>query len=365
MKTNLPTLFVPDLQPPALNVVIVFMPLITFTENGIYCPQADVYIDPWRPVPKALITHAHADHSRYGMGKYLAHHHSIPVMQHRLGEIVAEGTGYGEKVQINGVDISFHPAGHIPGSSQIRLAYKGEVWVISGDYKLADDGFCAPFETVKCNHFVTESTFGLPVYKWKSQVETMQEINAWWADNKTNGLTTVILGYALGKAQRILANLDTSIGEIFLHGAIYNSNLALEKAGYVFPETERITPETDKKRYKGSIVIAPPSAMGSPWIRQFKPYQVGTASGWMALRGPRRRRNADRGFILSDHADWAELNTAVKSTGAEHIYVTHGYTSVYSKWLKSQGLDAHIVQTEFEGELSEIGESATKETDPE
>ena len=341
------------------------MALITFTDRGLYCAKADVYIDPWLPVPKALITHAHADHSRSGMGSYLAHHHSIPVMHHRLGDIQSEGVAYDQKVMINGVEISFHPAGHIPGSSQIRLAHKGEVWVVSGDYKLTDDGLSAAYEPVKCQHFVTESTFGLPVYKWQTQDEVMREINAWWAENNANGITTVILGYALGKAQRILANLDLSIGEIFLHGAIVNSNIALEAAGYVFPKSERITRETNKKRYKGAIVIAPPSAMGSAWIRQFKPYQIGTASGWMALRGPRRRRNADRGFILSDHADWAELNEAVAMSEAENIYVTHGYTSVFSKWLTSQGLNAQIVQTEYEGELAEIGESATKDPDPE
>lgn len=341
------------------------MALITFTDIGLYCPQADVYIDPWRPVDKALITHAHADHSRSGMGHYLAHHHSIPVMRHRLGLINASGIEYGEKIHINGVEISFHPAGHIPGSAQIRLAHKGEVWSVSGDYKLSDDGVSTPYEPVKCNHFVTESTFGLPVYNWKPQSEIMADINAWWAENKANGLTTLILGYSLGKAQRILAHLDTSIGEIFVHGAIANSNEALEEAGYRFPKNERITRETDKKRYKGAIVIAPPSAMGSTWIKQFRPYQVGTASGWMAIRGARRRRNADRGFILSDHADWDELNKAVKLSEAENIYVTHGYTSVFSKWLQSKGLNAQIVKTEFEGELSEIGESATKETDSE
>ncbi len=338
------------------------MPLISFTENGIYCERADVYIDPWKPVKKALITHAHADHSRYGMTQYLAHHHSVPVMKHRLGEIDVEGIKYGEIKTINGVQISFHPAGHIPGSSQIKLEYKGEIWVLSGDYKLSDDGLCAPYEPVKCHHFVTESTFGLPVFRWQPQKIIMEDINSWWAENHQNGVTSVLLGYALGKAQRMLVNLNTSIGEIFLHGAIDNSNIALEAAGYHFPATKRITKETDKKRFRGAMVIAPPSALGSPWMKQFKPFQVATASGWMGLRGARRRRNVDRGFILSDHADWDELNEAVKLSEADHVYVTHGYTSVFSKWLSANGIQSEIVQTQFEGELSEMGESADKET---
>ena len=341
------------------------MALITFSSKGIYCRQAGVYIDPWKPVKKAVITHAHADHARPGMKSYLTHHHSIPVMRHRLGEIDIEGVEYGEVITMNGVDISFHPAGHAPGSAQIRLAYKNEIWVISGDYKLGVDGLSEPFEPVKCTHFVTESTFGLPIYKWKPQEEIMDSINAWWEANSQLGMASVMLGYSFGKAQRILANLNPDIGEIFVHGAIHNTNLALEEAGYTFPENTYVSSEVDKSRYKGSIIIAPPSALGSPWMRQFKPHKVATASGWMALRGARRRRNVDKGFILSDHADFEELNTAVRDTGAENIFVTHGYSSVYSKWLRSQGLNAQIVETEFEGELSEIGESASKEKEAE
>lgn len=347
------------------NFCLIYMALITFSSKGIYCKQAGVYIDPWKPVKNALITHAHADHARPGMTHYLAHTDSLPVMRHRLGEIDIEGIAYGETVHMNGVIISFHPAGHAPGSAQIRLEYKGEIWVISGDYKLGKDGLSDPFVPIKCNHFVTESTFGLPVFKWKPQEEIMANINDWWAENKRNGLTSVMLGYSFGKAQRILANLDPSIGKIFVHGAIHNTNLALELAGYTFPENTYVSSEVDKARYKGSIIMAPPSALGSPWMRQFKPYKVATASGWMALRGARRRRNIDKGFILSDHADFEELNTAVAETGAENIFVTHGYSTVYSKWLRMKGLDAKVIETEYEGELSEIGESANKEKEGE
>ena len=341
------------------------MALITFSSKGIYCKQAGVYIDPWQPVKRALITHAHADHARPGMKYYLAHTDSLPVMRLRLGDIDIEGIAYGKTISMNGVAISFYPAGHAPGSAQIRLEYKGEIWVISGDYKLGYDGISAPFEPVKCNHFVTESTFGLPIYKWKPQVEIMAEMNGWWAENNSNGIASVLLGYSFGKAQRILGNLDPAIGEIFVHGAIHNTNLALRVAGYTFPANTYVNSEVDKSRYSGSIIIAPPSALGSPWMRRFKPYKVGTASGWMALRGARRRRNVDKGFVLSDHADFEELNTAVAETGAEKIFVTHGYSTVYSKWLRTKGLDAVVIETEYEGELAEIGESADKEKEGE
>lgn len=337
------------------------MALISFTDKGLYCQKADVYIDPWRPVDRALITHAHADHSRYGMGTYLAHHHSIPVMRWRLGDIAAQGIGYGEKIVMNGVEISFHPAGHIPGSAQIRLAYRGEIWVISGDYKIEDDGLCTPFEPVKCTHFVTESTFGLPVYQWQKQAETMAQINKWWAANHAAGFNSVVLCYALGKAQRILNNLDPAIGDIFIHGAINNTNKALESVGYKFTESAYLSGEIDKAQVKGAMILAPPSVLGSSWLKKLNPYKVATASGWMSLRGARRRRNVDQGFIFSDHADWAGLNSAVLATGAEEVFVTHGYSNVFSKWLSSQGINAQPVVTEYEGELSEIGESKSAE----
>ncbi|MCA1763297.1 MAG: ligase-associated DNA damage response exonuclease [Cryomorphaceae bacterium] len=337
------------------------MSLITFTESGFYCEKADLYIDPWKPVKRALITHAHADHSRSGMNHYMAHLHSIPVMKHRLGDIDVQGVEYGETICVNGVNITFYPAGHVPGSAQIKLEHKSESWVIMGDYKLGSDGVSTPFEPVKCSHLVTESTFGLPIYNWEPQDEVMNTINKWWAENAASGVTSVMLGYAFGKAQRILANLDPSLGEIFVHGAIYHTNNALSEVGYKFPKTEYVTNETDKKRFRGAIILAPPSALGSTWIRKFKPFKVATASGWMALRGARRRRNVDKGFVLSDHADWTELNKAVTDSGAENIFVTHGYSNVFASWLKNKGLNAEVVKTAFEGELSEIGESTTAE----
>lgn len=333
--------------------------LLEFTDRGIYCPQADVYIDPWKPVARALITHGHSDHARWGHQYYLCTKEAAPVIRYRLGEVNLETVEFGETRIINGVQFSFHPAGHVIGSAQIRVEYKGEVWVVSGDYKLEDDGLSLPFEPIKCHAFISECTFGLPVYKWQSQAAIFQEINDWWRENQATGKVTFLTGYALGKAQRIIQHLDSSIGKIYTHGAIENVNEVLRNQGIILSETTRITPDIDKKNFPGNIIIAPPSALDGLWMRKFKPVSLGIASGWMALRGARRRRAVDRGFVLSDHADWEGLNTAIAATGAEKIFVTHGYTGIFKKWLLEQGYDADEVKTEFEGELQEMNEGAT------
>jgi putative mRNA 3-end processing factor len=324
--------------------------LLTFTQNGIYCPPADVYIDPWRPVKKALVTHGHSDHSRWGHEKYLAHHDSVPIIKHRLGEINIMGVEYGEFIKVNDVNFSFHPAGHIPGSAQVRVEYKGEVWVVSGDYKLEDDGFSVPFEPVRCHTFITECTFGLPVFRWKPQEEVMASINDWWKNNREKNLTSVLIAYSLGKAQRLINHLDPSIGTIYTHGAIENMNEVIRVMGKSLGTTKRVTADLKKEDFRGALVLAPPSAIGSTWMRKFQPFSLGIASGWMALRGTRRRRAADRGFVLSDHADWDGLNQAIKDTGAERIITTHGYTEIFTNWLKEQGYVAITEKTTFEGE---------------
>lgn len=327
-------------------------PLLAFNANGIYCAAADVYLDPWRKVDKAIISHGHADHSRWGNKKYITHHHNIPIMKHRLGEIDVEGKAYGESFTINTVKFSLHPAGHVIGSSQIRVEHKGEVWVFTGDYKDEADGVCMPFEAVKCHTFITECTFGLPAFKWKPQAEVMQDINQWWAENKAEGRTSVLFGYSLGKAQRLLKHLNPEIGKIYTHGAIENITEVLRPL-VEFPETTQVTRDTTKKELNGNLVLAPPSAHGGTWIRKMVPYATASASGWMTFRGARRRRAIDKGFVMSDHCDWDGLLNSVKATGCEKVICTHGYTTIFSKYLRELGYDARTQETQYEGESVE------------
>ncbi|MGR3435164.1 MAG: ligase-associated DNA damage response exonuclease [Shimia sp.] len=326
------------------------MDVLTFTDRGIYCPAGDFHVDPWRPVDRALITHGHADHARPGHARYLCTEACAPVMRFRLGDIRVETVRYGEARRIGDATVSFHPAGHVPGSAQIRIEVGGEIWVVSGDYKTVDDGLSEPFEPVRAHAFVTECTFGLPVFTWADPQVVADEVNAWWAACAAAGRPAVIGAYALGKAQRILAGLDPAIGPILTHGAVENTNEVLRGQGYLLPETIRVTPETRAKDHPGALVVASPSAMGTTWMRRFPNASTAFASGWMRMRGVRRRRAADRGFVMSDHADWPGLNAAIRETGAERIFVTHGYTAIFRRWLESQGYDAAIVETEYEGE---------------
>ncbi|MBK0380250.1 ligase-associated DNA damage response exonuclease [Mucilaginibacter segetis] len=324
--------------------------LLEFTDKGIYCKQGKFYIDPWKPVDDAVITHAHADHAYWGHKHYLAHHLSKQVLIYRLGDINLQTVAYGEKIIKNGVEISLFPAGHVIGSAQVRVSYKGEVWVVSGDYKVEDDGISTPFEPVKCHHFISECTFGMPVYQWKPQQLIFDEVNNWWRSNLQNGIATVLVGYSLGKSQRILQNLDLGNGKVFTHGVIENTNEALRRNGVELHPTTRITADSSKDDVRNGIILAPPSSVGTPWMRKFQPYSFGYCSGWMALRGAKRRRAADRGFVLSDHADWDGLISAIDATGCEKVYLTHGYTATFSRYLNEIGFDAHEVHTLYGNE---------------
>lgn len=335
--------------------------LVKLTDHGLYCPQADLYIDPWRGVKKAIITHGHSDHARYGCEQYLCHHQSIPILKARLGNVCVQGLNYQEPLYCNGVTISLHPAGHVVGSAQVRIEYKGEVWVISGDYKTKFDGVSTAFEPVKCHTFITESTFGLPFFHWQSQEKIMHEIQQWWQKNYREGISSVLFAYSLGKAQRILANLDTTIGPVIVHGATHAMNEACRQAGVLLPQTYRVSELPDESWCKGALVIAPSSAAGSPWLKRFEPYSTAVASGWMAMRGARRWQAADRGFVLSDHADWPGLNEAIKATGAQQVLVTHGYTDLFSRWLIEQGIKAAVLKTQFSGEQANEAETEITE----
>lgn len=335
--------------------------LISFTDKGLYCAAGDFYIDPWRPVDKAIITHAHSDHARWGSKHYLCHTYSRPILSARLGDLSYETLEWDKAIYINGVKVSLHPAGHIIGSSQVRVEYKGEVWVISGDYKTEDDGLSGAFIPVPCHHFITESTFGLPIYHWQSQETIYQQIRQWVLSNREQLVTSMLIGYSLGKAQRVLQAVAPLELPVYAHGAIYNMHQAILTTGIKLPPIERITPETPKAALKGSIVLAPPSAEGSSWMRKMSPYNTAMCSGWMQVRGNVRRRNADAGFALSDHADWNGLLYAIKATGAERVYVTHGFQSALSRYLNEGGTWSAEVKTEYGAEDDEVIDAKTDE----
>lgn len=325
------------------------MALLTFTDRGIFCPEGGFFIDPWRPVDRALITHAHSDHARAGHGAYLSTPGTHAVMRQRLGPVAGQTLPYGQPLQIGAVTVSFHPAGHVPGSAMIRVERGGEVWVVSGDYKTTPDGLSEPWEPVACHTFITECTFGLPVFRWQPDA-AMAAIRAWWAANAAAGRVSILGAYSLGKAQRLIHGL-AGPGPVLTHGAVEATCATLRAAGYPVPETIRVTPGIDARTHPGALVVAPPAALGSPWAARFGAPAEAMASGWMALRGIRRRRGT-QGFVISDHADWPGLNSAIRACGATRVFVTHGYTAIFRRWLETQGYEAGIVQTEYEGETA-------------
>jgi len=329
------------------------MALISFTSKGIYCKQGGFYIDPWQPVDLAVTTHGHSDHVRWGNKAYLCHELTRSVIEQRLGEdLVVETLPYNKTVTINGVKVSFFPAGHVIGSAQVRLEYKGEVCVVSGDYKTEDDGVSTPFEPVKCHTFVSESTFGLPIYKWQPQHVIMDNIKDWISANRDQQKTSVLIAYSLGKAQRLISGLS-GYGQFYTHASIENLNRRFRNDGITLPETTMISPEIKKEALQQGIVIVPPALADSRWIKNLIQPATGICSGWMQVRAGRRWRSADAGFALSDHADWPGLLAAIRATEAEQVYVTHGYTSVFSRYLNECGIKAQEVKTRYGQEEEE------------
>ncbi len=327
--------------------------LLTVAPAGLYCPRGDFYIDPWGPVPRAVITHGHADHARPGSAQYLAAHAGVAILRRRLGpEAVVQTAAYGETLRLGDVKLSLHPAGHILGSAQVRLEADGHVVVVSGDYKTTSDITCAPFEPIKCHTFVTESTFGLPIYRWPEAATVFAAVQDWWRENQAEGRASLLFAYALGKAQRVLAGLDPGQGPIFCHGAVEALNEAYRASGVALPPTRYVGAEK-RADFAGALIVGPPSAQRSPWVRRFGDYASAFVSGWMLVRGARRRRAVDRGFVLSDHADWPGLMDAIRQTGATRILVTHGQITPMVQWLREQGLDAAGLQTRFEGEMDD------------
>ena len=347
--------------------------LIVQRPEGLYCPPGDFYIDPWRPVDRAVITHAHADHARRGHAHYLAAAPGEGVLRSRLGDITLQTARYGEVIDHFGVRVSLHPAGHVLGSAQVRLEHEGQVWVAAGDYFVSgtdadpreDNASCSPFEPVRCDCFITESTFGLPIYRWAPQRDIFAAINAWWQANADAGRASLLLGYSFGKAQRILMGVDAGIGPIVVHGAVEPLNRAYRAAGVGLPATQLISDVSDLSSLKRALVIAPPSVQNSVWARRFGDASDAFASGWMQLRGARRRRSVDRGFVLSDHADWPGLQRAIAATGAPRVIVTHGYEAVMVRWLREQGLEAGSFETEYGADDDGDGDGAELKSAPE
>ncbi|KND57976.1 mRNA 3-end processing factor [Candidatus Paraburkholderia schumanniana] len=324
--------------------------LIVARPEGLFCAEGSFYIDPWRPVERAVITHAH----------YLAANPGLGVLLSRLPGIDVQELEYGEAIVVNGVRVSLHPAGHVLGSAQVRVEHKGRVWVASGDYKIEPDPTCAPFEPVRCDTFITESTFDLPIYRWENPRAVFDGIDSWWRHNAAQGRASVLFCYSFGKAQRILAGVDAAIGPIFCHGAVEPLNRAYAQAGIALPETRLVSDiaAKDKTAFKGALIIAPPSAQGSTWMRRFGDYSDAFASGWMRLRGTQRRRGVDRSFVLSDHADWPGLQFAIGASGAERVIVTHGQIEPMVRWLSEQGLDAGAFKTEYGDDIIEADTAA-------
>ncbi len=332
--------------------------MLRLTNKGLYCERGDFHIDPWSPVDRAVVTHAHADHACWGCRSYLVAEEGREVFRTRLGSKATITTlPYGDQIDLNGVQVQFRPAGHILGSAQIRVESDGEVWVVSGDYKDGHDATCTAFEPVRCHTYVSESTFGLPIYRWPSQEDVFNEINSWWCTNRERGKASLLFGYALGKAQRLLAGLDPSIGPIYTHGAVEKLNAAYRRTGIALPETTYVGEMPKRHDWAGSLIVAPPSAHGTPWSRRFGAASTAFASGWMRIRGPRRRRAVDRGFVLSDHADWPGLLEAIAATGAETVLLTHGYSAPLARFLaQTRGIDTRVVETRYVGERDDAPE---------
>ncbi|HEX7184083.1 MAG TPA: ligase-associated DNA damage response exonuclease [Thermoanaerobaculia bacterium] len=330
-------------------------PLLRVDDCGLFCEAGGFHIDPWKPVPRAVISHGHGDHARWGSAAYLGAAPSVPILRRRLGEEARiEGVPFGERVRIGEATVSFHPAGHILGSAQVRVERNGEVWVFSGDYKRLPDPSCEPFETVPCHTFITEATFALPIYRWGDPAAVAREVFAWWEENREAGRASVLFCYALGKAQRILSALARLTDRpVWVHGTIEPLNECYRAAGVEMLPTRRVAETVRGQSFAGELILAPPSAGGSTWMRRFGGAGTGFASGWMRVRGTRRRRGFDRGFEISDHADWPDLLRTIEETGASRVLTTHGFADSLARYLRERGLEAEILSTPFEGETAD------------
>jgi putative mRNA 3-end processing factor len=326
--------------------------LVVSTPVGLFCPAGGFHVDPWGAAERAVVTHVHADHAQPGSAAYLCTEASAPFLRRRLGEgAVVQGAAYGERLRLGDAVVSFHPAGHVLGSAQVRIEAAGQVWVLSGDYKRAPDPTCAPFEPVRSDVFVTEATFALPIYRWPEPEAVAADVMAWWERNREAGVASVLFCYAMGKAPRILAELGRLTDRpALVHGAVAEVTDLYRSQGQALLPTTRVTELPARRSYAGELVLAPLSAGGTTWMRRFGERETALASGWMRVRGARRRKGYDRGFVLSDHADWPALLRTIEEAGASRVLVTHGYTEELARFLRERGQDAEVLATPFLGE---------------
>jgi len=312
-------------------------------EQGLFCTAGEFFIDAWKPVPVCIVTHAHGDHAYQGHGLYIATKETLLIIHKRFGyEVPSKSVEYGEKFKMGKAWVSLHPAGHILGSSQIRIETANELTVVSGDYKRSFDATCQPFEVIKCDIFVTESTFALPIYQWPTEETILQQINEWWEENAANDHPSVLFCYSLGKAQRIMSLLANQKDKtIYLHGAVLSCSELYQQLGIEMVSFKPVSENAKGSTFSKDLILAPPSAIGTPWLKRFPSCRLAFASGWMEVRGVRRRKALDRGFILSDHADWNALIQTIEETEAKIILTTHGNAALLAQFLReTKNLDA-------------------------
>jgi putative mRNA 3-end processing factor len=311
--------------------------VIVESEQGLHCPDGAFHLDPLLPVERAVLTHAHGDHARAGSAAYLCTPATGALLQRRLEGARIETLSYGERRRVGQVTISLHPAGHMLGSAQVRIEGSGGVWVVSGDYKREPDPTCAPFEPQRCDVFITEATYALPLFRWDDPGEVARDIVRWWQGNPEK--TSVLFCYALGKAQRLLGEIRKLTDRpVWVHGMVEPFAQVYRENGVALSVTRHVG---DERGLAGELVLAPITARGTPWMKRFRRFEQAFASGLLRIRGTRRRRGFDRGFVVSDHADWPGLLRTIRETSAGRIYAMHGHRDALVRYLREAGgLDA-------------------------
>ncbi len=329
--------------------------MLTMTKQGLFCRAGDFYIDPSRGVDHAVITHAHSDHARRGSRQYYCVRSGEALLRARIGQNIPVKTfAFAEPFEINGVKISLHPAGHILGSSQVRLEYAGEVWVASGDYKRDRDPTCEPFEPIPCDVFVTEGTFGTPNYVWEKDMDLGKQIHDWWMRNAARGVNSVLFAYSLGKAQRVLGVLEPFADRpVHCDPSVAELNECYREQGIALAPTTCLSELDSDRRPVGELFLVPQSFLKTPRARMLGPrYETAFASGWMA--GGRGFGSYNKGFVMSDHADWNDLVRTVLETGAKRVYVQHRGKGALVKHLRTLGVDAYPDSDMVPGEMFQL-----------